>query len=153
MTVLIALITLLDAMFLPLKGSLTNTVFISTVAVGIWKVTAYKNWYVLALVFITMATGFFLVENGTTSETIVHKLADWSYLFLIIGTIQLTRLSRVKFESHLSKLPYLLFLALTALAAGLWVFDRLATAQQLMQFSYLFIVIVLVGYLASLMHK
>lgn len=91
MFVLVFLVTFLDAAALPTKGLFPSLVFALVVGVGMWKKANYKNWYMLALVYITMAALFYLLGNTLIGETVVHKLSDWSLVFLILGTIQLAR--------------------------------------------------------------
>lgn len=99
MAVLIFLVTLLDAIILPTSGLLPKVVFILMVGMGLWRVTSYRRWYILSLVYITLATLGYLFGITLIAETVVHKLSDWSLIFLLLGTVQLARLVRTKYES------------------------------------------------------
>ena len=91
MIALVFLATFFDAAVLPTKGLFPSLVFALVVGVGMWRKTNYKSWYMLAWIYITMAVIFYLFGNILIGETVVHKLSDWSLVFLVLGTIQLAR--------------------------------------------------------------
>lgn len=91
MAVLIFLITVLDAAILPTTGLLPAVVLVIVVEVGVWRVTNYRRWYILALVYMILATLLYLVGSAQIDEKVVHKLADWAFVFLILGSVQLAR--------------------------------------------------------------
>lgn len=91
MTVLMAMLALFDAAVLPVSGILSSMLFILIVGIGIWKVRNYKSWFILSLVFITLAVSFYFIGSGIIDETVVQKLSDWSYIYLILGIFRLAR--------------------------------------------------------------
>ncbi len=94
MIILICIIALVDALILPVKGYLSGNIFVLIGVIGLFKKSDYKKWFSSALVFITLATASYLLDRQTFTETTVHKLSDWSFLFLVVGIIQLARHSR-----------------------------------------------------------
>ena len=94
MIALIFLVTILDAVMLSTTGILPGIVFILVVALGLWRVSAYKSWYKLSLIYISLATLLYIFGGNPIDETVVHKLADWTLTFLLIGTIQLVRFDK-----------------------------------------------------------
>ncbi|TSC88388.1 MAG: hypothetical protein G01um101416_56 [Microgenomates group bacterium Gr01-1014_16] len=89
MTILIALLALFDAVVLPVKGLLSSVIFVVFTGLGVWKIRDYKSWFILSLVFITLAVLFYFIGSGVVDETVVRKLSDWSYIYLIIGALRL----------------------------------------------------------------
>lgn len=89
MLVLIALLALFDAAVLPVSGILSSMLFVLIVGIGIWKIRNYKSWFILSLVFITLAVSFYFIGRGIIDETVVQKLSDWSYIYLILGIFRL----------------------------------------------------------------
>ena len=96
MIVLVFLATFFDAVVLPTNGLLPSLVFTLVVWEGTWREADYKSWYMLALVYITIAVLFYLFGNTLIGETVVRKLSDWSFMFLLLGTVQLARFKKSK---------------------------------------------------------
>lgn len=91
MIILISIIAVLDSFILPVKNILTSIIFFLLIILGTMKIPIHKSWYVLSLGFITLATILYISGSGVANENIIHKLADWCFIFFVIGTVQLVR--------------------------------------------------------------
>lgn len=89
MIVLIALLALFDAAILPTHGILASILFVLIIGLGIWKIRNYKSCFILSLVLITLAVSFYFIGTGIVDETVVRKLSDWSYIYLVLGIFRL----------------------------------------------------------------
>ncbi len=96
MTIIVALLALFDAAIFPIKGILPSILFVLIIVLGIWRVRNYKNWFIMSLVFISLAVILYLIGGGIIDESLVHKLSDWSLIFLLLGAVQLARSSHAK---------------------------------------------------------
>lgn len=94
MIIFVCLLALFDALMLPIKGYLSAGIFGVIAVAGWWRKDDYKGWFTLALIFISLATAMYLLAGQSFSQTIIHKLSDWSLFFLIIGVVQLARFSK-----------------------------------------------------------
>jgi len=94
MIVIIGLLTLFDATFLPVSGILTGLLWISILLVGVWKIKDHKKWFALSLIYISLATLLFFFGGGMVEEVVIHKLSDWSLIFLVLGAVRLARFSK-----------------------------------------------------------
>ncbi len=103
MIALVFLVTLLDVTILSTQGLLPSLVFALVVGVGIWRKANYKSWYKLSLVYITMAVTLYLLRDTLIiDETVVRKLSDWAFTFLVLGTLHLARFIRTNNESKVN---------------------------------------------------
>ena len=94
MITLINLLALVDAATISVQGILAIISFILIVSIGVWKIHSYKHWFMSSLIFISLAAITYFFGNDIFSETIVHKLSDWSLTFLLLGAVQLARGSK-----------------------------------------------------------
>lgn len=89
MTILIALLALFDAAIFPVRGTFSSILFLAITGIGIWQVRKYQSWFILSLVFITLAASFYFIGGKNIDETVIQKLSDWSYIYLILGIFKL----------------------------------------------------------------
>lgn len=94
----ICLLALLDSYFFPVKGFLSAGLFIILALIGFWHKSDYKKWFIAALIFISLASVAYLLDSQTYTENVIHKLSDWTFVFLTIGAFQLARFARQHHE-------------------------------------------------------
>lgn len=86
-----AILVMFDAVSLPTYGWIASAMFVFIMSLGLWKMKNYKDWFLLSLVYICIASVIYFLGGRVLDETVIQKLSDWSLFFLIGGVIRLAR--------------------------------------------------------------
>jgi hypothetical protein len=88
---------LLDSLFKFNVNSILSMVVIILYIILTWKIiNIYRVSLVLSISFIIAATLSFLASSSMFFVENIKRFSDWSYLFLLVGTLQLVKF--VKFD-------------------------------------------------------
>lgn len=103
MIIVLILLAFMDAIFLPVQGRISSVIFVLIVCIAIWREKNYRSYFLMALIFITLASAIYLMGGGIIGNTGVQKLSDWSLTFLLLGVLKLAWFSNSKHDSKINK--------------------------------------------------
>lgn len=94
MIAIVILFILFDAFILPSGGYLSGIASVLIIAIGVVTVRSYKHWFIMSLMLISIASAAYLLGDRAITDSVVHKLSDWTLVALVVGVINLARVSR-----------------------------------------------------------